>query len=522
MSVPLLRALLLAGVAMLSVSQAGAAQALLIFIPAALAAAYAVFAERDSAGHGPAIAWTVAFALASLGVFLVGIGGNARLEWMAFLLLGTLVATARNLFAGLLAGCMASVGFLYVGLKLDLAAVGEPVLLGPALVLLSAGALMGVAQEQSDQSRVLREELATLGENLRNVLSCVASGVLVVEGEEREVTTINPAAARILGLPEHKAIGRPLAAGPLAALAPLLQGAPEPGGRADVSFAREDGSAVQIGYAVSPLEDRAGRRLGTILVFQDVTLIRDYEERMLRQEKLAALGRLVSGIAHEFGNQLGGARGLLELALLEDDPREAISSLEPVRETLTRSLTTVENLLRFARGTPLQLQGGVDLAQVVRRALDLLRAQVEASGLVVESDLARVPSLVLDPVQLEQVVLNLVINALHATEGADPPRLCLSLAEEGDAVLLSVEDNGPGVPDEVRARIFEPFFTTKGALGGSTTPGTGLGLSMVLGVVEAHSGRLAVDASPLLGGARFRLWLPSTNGEGQGAPAGRA
>lgn len=513
MSVPLLRALLLIGVALLSVSQAGSARALLVFVPAAMVTTFAVFSERSGEGRVPAVAWTSAFGFASLGVFLVGIHGNARLEWMAFLLLGTLVGTARNLFAGLLAGCMASLGFLYVGLKLDLAAIGEPVLLGPAFVLLSAGALMGVAQEQSDQSWALREELATLGESLRNVLSCVGSGVLVVEGDQREVTTINPAATRILGLAEHKAIGRPLAAGPLQALAELLSGTPDSAGRSDVAFLREDGSQVQIGYDVSPLVDRAGRRLGTILVFQDVTLIRDYEERMLRQEKLAALGRLVSGIAHEFGNQLGGARGLLDLALLEDDPREAISSLEPVRETLTRSLTTVENLLRFARGTPLQLQPGVDLALVLQRALDLLRAQIEASGLLVEVQLQPVPLLVLDPIQLEQVVLNLVINAIHATESCDPPRLTITLALDGAEVLLSLDDNGPGVPEPVRAKIFEPFFTTKGALGGSSTPGTGLGLSMVLGVVEAHSGRLSVDTSPLLAGARFRIWVPSTKGE---------
>ncbi|MBL4849482.1 MAG: hypothetical protein JKY65_28465 [Planctomycetes bacterium] len=234
---------------------------------------------------------------------------------------------------------------------------------------------------------------------------------------------------------------------------------------------------------------------------------------MLRQEKLAALGRLVSGIAHEFGNQLGGALGLLDLALLEDDLSEVHASLAPVRETLTRALTTVENLLRFARGTPLQVQPGVELGQVLQRALDLLRAQIDEAGLEVEVDQGEVPPLSLDPVQLEQVVLNLVINAIHATAGATPPKLLLSLRQAEDEVVFAAEDNGPGVPPEVRARIFEPFFTTKGALGGSETPGTGLGLSMALGVVEAHSGRLTIDVSPSLMGARFQLWLPSTNGD---------
>lgn len=517
---PFFRLVLLSVVATLAASQAQSLDSLAAFLPAFLVGLVA-FASERSAGQSawPALIWSAVFALASLGVIVVGISGAARLEWIAVLLLGTLVATARNLVAGALAGLMATASYLYIGLRFELAAPYDPVLLGPALLLLSAGALMGVAQEEGDRSQTLQVELAALGESLRNVLASVASGVLVAEGEELQITTFNPTAGRILGLREEEVLGRPLEGGPLVPLLPLLEatvGNAEPT-RQDQAFLRGDGTTVRIGSAASPLQDRAGKRLGTILVFQDVTLIRDYEERMLRQEKLAALGRLVSGIAHEFGNQLGGARGLLDLALLEDDLGEVQDSLQQVRETLTRSLTTVENLLRFARGTPLQLKPGVELGEVVQRALDLLRAQIEEAKLKVEFNRGEVPALDLDPVQLEQVVLNLVINAIHATSSASEPQLRLSLEEleqEGVAkVVLTAEDNGPGVPEEVRARIFEPFFTTKGALGGSETPGTGLGLSMALGVVEAHSGRLTIDVSPSLAGARFRLWLPSTNGD---------
>lgn len=515
---PYFRLVLLAVVTALSVSQAGGLEHLPAFLPALVVGLVAFASERGSTGGSAvqALIWSVVFALGSLAIVVVGIEGGANLEWMAVLLLGALVATARNLVAGALGGLMATASYLYVGLRFDLAAPGDAVLVGPALLLLAAGALMGVAQEEGDRSQRLQGELAELGENLRNVLASVASGVLVVQGEDLEVTTFNPTAVRILGVREEEVLGRPVESGPLASLVPLLRSTPSDDAqpaRQDQSFERRDGRAVRIGSAASSLENRAGRRLGTILVFQDVTLIRDYEERMLRQEKLAALGRLVSGIAHEFGNQLGGARGLLDLALLEDDLSEVQASLQPVRETLTRSLTTVENLLRFGRGTPLQRQVGVDLGEVVQRALDLLRAQIEEARLEVEFQRGEVPALELDPVQLEQVVLNLIINAIHATSERDPARLVLTLSAREEEVLLTAEDNGPGVPKEVRARIFEPFFTTKGALGGSETPGTGLGLSMALGVVEAHSGRLTIDVSPLLKGARFSLWLPSTNGD---------
>jgi len=491
-----------------SVSSVGAG----FFAPAGLLILVALASDGRAPRAIQSWLWTAGFGLTALGLIRVTLDEAPSLDRLALLLLGALAATARNRYAGLLIGLMASGGLVYVALEQELLTAQDPRLLALGILLAAAGFATGLAQEESDETELLREQLADLGEHLKNVLACVGSGVLVVDRDGR-VATFNRAAERILGVPEHTVIGRELGASALRPITEVfeIRHDSEEGERRDLLFPSPQGRQVRVGYAMTPLEDRAGRRLGTILVFQDVTLIRDYEERMLRQEKLAALGRLVSGIAHEFGNQLGGVRGLVDLALL-DEPQEAVAVLPTIRETLTQSLETVEHLLRFARGTPLDPVPGVRLGEVVQRALSLLKAQVDAAKAEVELIQGEVQPVSADATRLEQVFLNIVINGLHATSDQEPPRLRIEVKQEGDEVVVSFEDNGPGVSPEVRARIFEPFFTTKGALGGSEVPGTGLGLAMALGVVEGHQGSLTVGVSPYLGGACFSVRLP-------GAPA---
>jgi PAS domain S-box-containing protein len=492
---------------------------LLGFVPLLFALPVVLFAlePRTPLRRYLGFSWLLLFQLFVVGLSL----GESSPTLLACLLLGAVVATSRSVAAGVLVGSMAAFAGVY--LSSDGSSRGwldaRPMTLVPVYPLagLLAGALTQASERASERVEELREELAEQAERINNVLACIASGVLVVD-EEGRVSTLNNAAARILGVPQHSPLGRVLAEHPaLAPLSAALDESPSDEPRQDLEFTRPDGDPIVIGYAVSPLENRAGRRLGRILVFQDVTLLRDYADRMLRQEQLAALGRMVSGIAHEFGNQLGGARGLLEMAALEE-PAEAVRSLPVVTETLGRALETVDNLLRFARGTPLNRVQSVEVREVVEHALQLLRAEIDSRQVEVETRFDPAPSLYADPVQLEQVFLNLLINAMHAVEGVEDPKVRLSIMCAGDRVLVRVEDNGPGITKDVRDRIFEPFFTTKGSLGGSKVPGTGLGLSLALGVVQAHDGTLTTSLSDALGGACFEVNLPSTNGDGSVEP----
>ena len=509
-------------------------EAILPYVPAFMALLPLVFTLERVPALRPllGVAWILVFDLVVMGAMIATLGEMTDPELLAFLLLGLVVATARDLLAGSLGGLLAAAGFTYLFVSHDRAvSIFDPVLLSRATVFVAVGLFTGLLSREAEQEREeaaataaeLREQLADLGEHLKNVLASVGSGVMAVDHDGR-VRTYNRAAERILGVPAHKVIGRVfLEIEDLSALRPalveraqVLEDSQQPGGarRPDVVFTRHDGRVARIGYATTPLENIAGGRIGVILVFQDVTLIRDYEARLVRQEQLAALGRLVSGIAHEFGNLLGGARGHVELALA-GGPQDAVEALPIVKETLGRVLVTVENLLRFARGTPLNRVPGVSLPEVLDRALHLLAPDLEAQKVLVERAYAAdAPTVTADATQLEQVFVNIVINAVHAMNDLELRRLRVSVARRADAgAEVTIEDCGPGVPHELRGRIFEPFFTTKGPLGGSKVPGTGLGLSMALGVVEAHAGSLYVDTSPLLHGARFFVSLQSTGGE---------
>jgi PAS domain S-box-containing protein len=526
---------ILAALVVVALRQGAAANAeprvYLIFIPAlAVLAGTLLLLERRQERLRPwlSVAWVLVFDLLLLGVMTSNLGEVADASRLGFLLLGLVVATARNLVAGALNGGMAALAYGYLLVSNEQLVLLDPALFSACAAFAVAGLLTGFMsveaeyerEERAVQTAELREQLVDLGQHLSRVLSCVGSGVLVVDETER-VTTFNPAAQRILGLPEHQVIGRVVSnLAALSQLGPALGGgAADPQARSDVEFLRPDGARVRVGYAVTPLEDRAGRRLGQIIVFQDVTLLRDYEVRMQRQEKLAALGRLVSGIAHEFGNLLGGAKGHVDFAL-SGGPEDAVEALPIVRDTLTRSLETVEHLLRFARRVPVHRVPDVHLGEVLERALGLMRVEVERVGLTVER-VGEEVSVTADAGQLEQVFVNFVINACHALAEEKQRRLRVSMSHADGVVRIVFEDSGPGVPEQVRDRIFEPFFTTKGALGGSSTPGTGLGLSEALGVVESHDGSIELDQSPELGGARFTILLRSEPTD-DGSTAGEA
>ena len=261
----------------------------------------------------------------------------------------------------------------------------------------------------------------------------------------------------------------------------------------------------------------------TVLVIgRDITGEREMRARLLETERLAAVGELVAGVAHEVNNPLSSISAFAQLLLrdggLSSSQQE---SVEVIRSETLRASQVVRDLLAFARRSDPQREA-VELNVVVERTLRLHTYQLASSNVRLELDLpADLPTVVGDARQLQQVVLNLVTNSIQALAGVGRDaggslRIATRAARRpdgSDVVELEIADSGPGIPAEARARIFEPFFTTK-----PEGEGTGLGLSVSYGIVTAHGGTIVLaDTSPA--GTRFVVTLPACGAASAAADA---
>ena len=225
------------------------------------------------------------------------------------------------------------------------------------------------------------------------------------------------------------------------------------------------------------------------------------QARLVQSAKMAALGELAAGVAHELNNPLTAVLGFAELLLrdtaLDDPDRE---DLADIAVGARRARDIVRNLLSFSCQTPPHRERA-SINQVVRDTLALVRQRLEKSGVTLEERYAPdLPLLRLDVGQMKQVVLNLVVNALQSTPRGGT--LTITSERVGDEVALRIADTGVGVPAENLSHIFEPFFTTK-----PVGQGTGLGLSISLGIVQEHGGRIEVESQERAG-STFTVWLP--------------
>lgn len=225
--------------------------------------------------------------------------------------------------------------------------------------------------------------------------------------------------------------------------------------------------------------------------------LRATQDRLVQSAKMAGIGTLAGGVAHEFNNMLGGILGCLESAKRESTNEGVLEDLEVADRTARRASVLVRALLDVARPGQRRL-GPVDLGQVVDDVLHAARPSIERHQVSLEREGDRPQTVNGDAGQLHQVVLNLVTNALQAVgRGA---RIVVRTGTHGGHVVVEVRDDGPGVPVEDRDRIFDPFFTGR-------EDGTGLGLFISYGIVERHGGRIEVGEAPE-GGARFTVSLP--------------
>ena len=283
----------------------------------------------------------------------------------------------------------------------------------------------------------------------------------------------------------------------------------------DLQVLRGDGTVGHFSVNLNPMRDEQGNVGSLVVVMTDVTDAATLQAKLMHAEKMAAVGQLVSGVAHEVNNPLTAILGFADLLMENGDLPESVRrDLRVILQEAQRTKQIVQNLLSFARQMPPQRRP-VQLNSILRRTVQLRSYDFHSHGLdVAEQFDESLPEVVGDSQQLQQVFLNILNNAYDAVRDTGrPPRIEIVTGRNADFVEVWFRDNGHGI--KYADRIFDPFFTTK-----EIGKGTGLGLSICYGIVHEHGGEILCHNNSDSEGATFIVRLPAATGEALGAAAG--
>ena len=283
----------------------------------------------------------------------------------------------------------------------------------------------------------------------------------------------------------------------------------------EIRVRHKQGEWRRIRFNFSPLSDEKGNIEGVVLSGRDVTDLKRLEEQLIQAVKLAAMGQMLAGVAHELNNPLTAILGVTEL--LRERPGADESTrrqLELTHRQARRAARIVQNLLEFSRPASPQKKP-LDLNNILERTLQLHEHSLRRNNIEVDFRLpAELPGVVGDANQLIQIFLNLITNAEQAIrEVRDSGRIQIRAGRIGNQLTITVQDDGVGIRPEALQRIFDPFYTTKRPGGG-----TGLGLSICMSIIREHGGNIEAETLPA-GGSAFTIYLPVASGDPLGSTA---
>jgi len=347
--------------------------------------------------------------------------------------------------------------------------------------------------ERQKNEHKLNEELTRLKEMYENVSRSIPIGLCSVD-MERQITTWNRAMESLTDISFEDAIGSP-ASKVILAYEPLMKKALE---RRDVikksrfEKAMNDGGKRIESLTISPLVDRFDVLRGLVVAVQDVTELVELEENVMRAEKLASVGRLAAGVAHEVGNPLTSISALVQELAVDDGKDEVFrkESLALIAHHIKRISDILNSLVDFSRKKDVSFSP-CSISQIINDSYPLVKLDKDNSKKEITLDLdENLPPVYCDPAQIEQVMVNLLFNAADATEEKGSITI-RALRASSSSISISVKDDGLGMEKETIKQAFTPFFTTK-----PVGKGTGLGLYACFSILENHNSRLHFSSAP--------------------------
>lgn len=282
----------------------------------------------------------------------------------------------------------------------------------------------------------------------------------------------------------------------------------KPSGAFTWRFLRRDGNVGYTETYVYPKHDKSGNIVGLRILTRDVSERKLLEQQVLTANKLASVGEMAAGIAHELNNPLTGVIGYAQLLMMRNDlPLEVKNDLSKICEAGQRAARIVKGLLTFARPDQTEKKF-IDINELIERTVELCNYEFRTTNIEVQTKLSpELPRVLADYTQIQQVVLNILVNAGQAiSELKRPGKITITTEAKEGYVTIAISDNGPGIPANIQDKVFDPFFTTK-----EVGKGTGLGLSISHGIVTAHGGKIYFRSQDGKG-TTFFVKLPRANG----------
>ncbi len=275
-------------------------------------------------------------------------------------------------------------------------------------------------------------------------------------------------------------------------------------GFCEYEASHRDGNLRTMRASASPLFDSESKVNGVIVSVRDISVEKKLEQQIIQSERLAAMGQMIGGFAHELNNPLTSILGVSELLQDTEVPEASRKQLVMLQQQARRATEIVQNLMYFSR-PPLPGKTDINVAELVQRTLHLHAYSLRKNNITVDFlPENQVPNVTGDPHQLMQVFLNLVMNAEQAIrEVRDKGTLRIRLGKDDGSIMIIFQDDGPGIPADILPKIFDPFYTTK-----RPGRGTGLGLSICKAILREHGGNVEVASGPG-GGAVFMVYIPT-------------